>query len=142
MIILAILIARNSPATGYEPSIYASTPFLVWVYLFFSVACGIGIVIYCAYKGERSNLWVFGLVLIGLCNVVVLSLYIIRDYTLWAMAGDPGSQLGKIQETIITGHIDIVYPITHVYFTLASQLTSIDPFLLSKWTPLSFLYYL
>ena len=44
LIIPALILIKNNPATGYELSIYASTPVLVWIFLVGSIIGGIGII--------------------------------------------------------------------------------------------------
>ncbi len=138
----ALLVARNSPATAYEPSIYTATPALVWGCLFFSIACGIGIIVHQAFRRqEHSNLWVIGLVLILFSNTIILSLHILRGYALWCGSGDPSSHLRAIQSVIATGHVSVernFYPITHIYLAQLSQITGLGPIIFHKWIPVLF----
>lgn len=138
---VSILILYNSPATGYESSIYNSTPPLAWGCLLFSIICGIGIVVQQAYrKGEHNNLWVIGFILILLSNIVILSLHVLRGYALWSAQGDVGTHLGLVKDAIATGHVDgqNFYPITHIYLAQLSQILGVDPVILFKWIPVVF----
>jgi hypothetical protein len=109
--------------------------------LFFSIACGIGIIVHqVSGKQDHSHLWIIGLALILLSNTIVLSLHILRGYALWCVSGDPGSHLGWIQDVIATGHVSErdFYPITHIYLAQLSQITSISPIIFHKWVPVLF----
>lgn len=142
LIVIALVAIRNSPATGYESSIYWSTPPLVWGCLLFSIACGIAIIVYEAYrKDERSNLWVIGFILILLGNTVILSLHILRGYAMWNGTGDSGWHLGTTQDIITAGHFarsELFYPITHIHLAQLSQVLDISPVTLMKWVPVFF----
>jgi len=142
LITLAMVVIYNSPATGYEGSIYSATPLLVWVCLAISITCGIGIVVYQAYRKEASkNLWVLGLALILLSNTVILSLHILRGYALWGISYDPGSHLGRvIWWPMATGHIETgnFYPVAHIYTAQLSLVTGLNPVVWHQWTPVLF----
>lgn len=141
LVTVALLAIRASPASGYEPSIYAATPPMVWASLLFSIACGIGIIVHqvCG-KQDHSHLWIIGLALILLSNTIVLSLHILRGYALWCASGDPGSHLGIIQDLIAKGHIteENFYPVTHIYLAQLSQLLDVNPWLLLNGVPVLF----
>ena len=142
LITIALVVARNSPATGYEASIYTSTPPILWVSLILSIVCGITIIVHQIYNREyeKHNLWIIGFLLVFLSYVICLSLYIIRGYYMWCMSGDPSSHIGIIKQIISDGHIPgaLFYPIAHVYTTELSQILSIDLILLHKLIPLFF----
>jgi len=139
---VAVVTAHNSPATGYEASIYSSTPLLVWVCLAISITCGIGIVVHQAYcKSEGKNLWTLGLALILLSNAIILSLHILRGYALWAATGDAGSHLGRIiWWPIATGHVSTTnfYPLSHIYVGQLSLISGVNPTVWHQWTPVFF----
>ncbi len=152
LLAVALVLIHNSPATGYEASIYSGTSSIVWACLLISIACGIGIVVHQAcHRGESKNLWALGLALILLSNAIILSLHILRGYGLWCMIGDPGSHLGKIIDVIAAGHIERSnsYPIAHIYLAQLTLVSGLDPDLWHKWTPvltallqMVFLYFL
>ncbi len=141
LIAVALLIIRDSPATGYEVSIYEATPTLVWLSLFFSIACGIGIIVHQVYsQEEHSKLWILGLALILTSNTIILSLHILRGYALWTGSGDPATHLGWIQAVIrdyqvLSGNF---YPITHIYLAQLSTILGVNPIVLFKWVPVLF----
>lgn len=150
--VLALLTARNSPATGYESSIYQSTPPLVWVCFIFSIAIGIGLAVYqTSSQGNLDNIWVLGFGLIVFSSIAVLSLHIIRGYALLDAAGDTGAHLGMIRGTLTNGHASgqNYYPITHIGITQFSLVTGWDYLVLQKWAVpifgllgVTFIYYL
>lgn len=141
LLAVALLVISNSPATEYEPSIYEATPLVVWGFLIFSIACGIGIVVHQVFnKHENRNLWVIGLALILLSATIIISLHILRGYTLFAITGDPGSHLGSSQDVIASGYVskDNIYPITHIYLAQLSLVAGTNPIVWFKWLPVLF----
>ncbi len=141
LLAVALLVIRDSPATAYEPSIYATTPPLVWGCLIFSIVCGIGIVVHQVWvKHERHKLWIIGLALVLLSNTIILSLHILRGYAMWSV-GDAATHLGYIKDIIATGHFDVTlnfYPVTHIYLAQLSQLWNVEPLLPHQWVPVYF----
>jgi hypothetical protein len=118
---VALIITWNTPATGYESSIYWSTPLILWVSLIASVIVGVALVVVSIAKNEleQSSLWKLGLLLVFLCYTICLALFIIRGYYMWCMTGDPASHIGWIKEIINTGHMvdTILYPAGHIYLS-------------------------
>lgn len=138
LFIVAITIARNSPATGYEASIYTATPSLVWGFLIFGTLCGIGIVVHQVHTNriEQDKLWSIGFLIIMLSYTAFLSLWIIRGYGMWC-SGDPMNHLMYIKGVISTGHVSSgnIYPITHIYLAQISQICGVDPIVPHKFIP-------
>ena len=65
LITLTLLIIKNSPAKGYELSIYTSTPFLAWIFLIVSATGGISIILHQAFIGDKkSNWWIIGFLIL------------------------------------------------------------------------------
>ena len=146
LIAIAVLIAWNSPATGYEASIYTATPSIVWVLLATTIICGISISVHQVFtrRSERHNLWSLGLLLILLSCTVVLTLYIIRGYFAWGR-GDFATHIGTIRDIIFVGHIERqnCYPITHIFIAELSLVCGVVPSILSKLLfPALFPFYL
>ncbi|OVE85957.1 DUF6541 family protein [Natronolimnobius baerhuensis] len=73
------LVARGSPATGYEVSMYAMTPSLVWVGLMIAMAVALTIA-FVPLRGEPRGGRPFAIALGGLTMVVFAALPIIRGY--------------------------------------------------------------
>lgn len=143
MTIGALIVARNSPAIAYEPSIYTATPLIVWLVLFINLVCGIGIVVQQvgSDRHTKDNLWLLGILLILLSYTIILSLWIIRGYALWCI-GDPAVHLGMIQNIISNEHIGIgrenIYPIIHIYVAQISFICGVSPIMPHKSIPLIF----
>ncbi len=123
--ILAYLTAYHAPSTGYELSIYTSTPVLTWVFLLLSILGSLYIVItnVCTNESERSNLWLIGIFILFMNRLLLLYIPFIRGYYTWN--GDNISHIGHIKDLIFTGFIspDNPYPITHI---LLSEVLSIS----------------
>jgi hypothetical protein len=139
---VALIITWNTPATGYESSIYWSTPLILWVSLIASVIVGVALVVVSIAKNEleQNPLWKIGFLLVFLCYTICLALFIIRGYHMWCMTGDPASHIGWIKETINAGHVptSIIYPITHIYLSEFVFFTGLDLVVLHKIVPLTF----
>ncbi|MFC1945254.1 hypothetical protein ACFLWF_00705 [Chloroflexota bacterium] len=139
--ITALIVARNSPAVGYESSIYAATPPFVWGALIFNLICGVSIIVHQIYTGKESisNLWTLGIFIILIAYTTILSLYITRGYTLW-YGGHTDFHLGLAQDLLSSGHIDSTnfYPMIHIYLTQISSICAIPLIVLSKIIPLIF----
>jgi len=139
---VALIITWNTPATGYEISIYRSTPLILWVSLIASVVAGITLVIVSIAKNEldQSTLWKIGFLLVFLSYTICLALFIIRGYYMWCMNGDPGSQIGWINETLSTGHTadGVIYPIIHIYLSEIVFLTDLNLVILHRIIPVIF----
>jgi hypothetical protein len=139
----ALIVARNSPAVVYEPSIYTATPQVVWLVLFINLICGIGIIVHqvASNRHTKDNLWFLGILLILINYAIMLSLWIIRGYAQWNI-GDPAVHLGLIQNIISYGYINAVrensYPIIHIYISQISFLSGISHITLSKYIPFIF----
>src|SRR5512136_174980 len=80
-VILALVLIHQSPATGYELSIYRGTPVLVWYLLFLSLVGGIGIVIHELATGRlhESRTYLVGFAVVLLTAVAFLCLPFVRN---------------------------------------------------------------
>jgi len=139
---VALIITWNTPATGYESSIYWSTPLILWVSLIASVIVGVALVVVAIAKNEleKTSFWKIGFFLVFLCYAICLALFIIRGYYMWAMEGDLSSHIGWTEETLKTGHVltSIIYPTAYIYLSEIIFLTDLDLFFVHKITPLIF----
>jgi hypothetical protein len=139
---VSLIITWNTPSKGFESSIYYSTPLVLWIALVSSVIAGITLVVLSLSdtEGEWGILWKWGLLLILLCYAICLGLFIIRGYFLWAIIGDPASHIGWVNEILQSGHIPgtLFYPVTHIFLSEISLVTTLDPVVLSKIIPLLF----
>lgn len=142
LLTIALIITWNTPAAGYEASIYGSTPLIFWVSVVFSVIAGITLIIQSKpdLTSDRAYIWKTGLLLVLLGYTVILGLFIIRGYYMWCLVGDPASHIGWIKDTLVTGHFpsSIIYPITHIYLSETILVTGLDLVFLHKIVPLGF----
>ena len=119
LIVFAAFLAHDTPAKGYEASIYDSTPIAFWIILFASIIWGLFVVIHQVYSGNYKvdNTWLIGFSIIFLCYIMVLTLYIMRGYSFIDIHGDDGSHLGYIEQILSSGFIPLhlIYPILHVF---------------------------
>ncbi len=139
---VALIITWNTPATGYEASIYRSTPLILWVSLLASVIAGVTMVVVSIAKDDLDQkfLWKIGLLLIVLSYTICLSLFIIRGYYMWCMTGDPATHIGWITETISQAYAPktVIYPITYIFLSEISIVTDLDLVTLHKIIPILF----
>jgi hypothetical protein len=139
---VSLMITWNTPSKGFESSIYYSTPLVLWIALVSSAIAGITLVVLSVSDtGEESGIvWKCGLLLVLLCYAICLGLFIIRGYFMWAISGDPASHIGWINEILQGGHIPgtLFYPVTHIFLSEISLVTTLDPVVLSKIIPLLF----
>jgi hypothetical protein len=127
LVAIALLLVWNTPATGYELSIYESTPLMVWIFLILSIFGGLIIIIHqVATRGyEKSRFWLTGLSILILTRAAFLSISYIRGYI--AFKGDYITHLGMVKDIISTGHFGSnYYPITHILVTQVSSCTGIS----------------
>ena len=120
----ALLIAHSSPATGYELSIYASTPVLVWIFLALACAGGVFLIVHqvVTQQHERSRIWLVGFLILLLVHVSLLYVPYIRNYASWQ--GDNLTHWGHLRDILNTGHFTKLnpYPVTH---TVLAQVVSV-----------------
>lgn len=128
---VAIIIAWNVPAVGYEASIYNSTPFVLWIALICSVIAGISLIIQSSSTENfhRDTLWKYGFLLIILCYAIGLCLFIIRGYYGWNMNGDPATHIRYINDILQVGKIPkiLFYPSTHIFLSEICLVTNLSP---------------
>ncbi len=138
----SIVLMHDTPAKGYEPSIYASTPAIAWAIIFLSIAWGIIVVIHQVYSGDFkvNNNWMLGYSIVFLCYAIVLCLYFIRGYGPMNIQGDGGSHIGFIQQILNTGFVPatLIYPATHVYTAVFSMVSGIGILGLYVFIPAAF----
>ena len=124
---LSCITAYSTPATGYELSIYESTPLMVWVALILSISGGVFILILQVYtkEYEHSKFWLIGLFLLILNRVCLLCIPSIRGYYSWN--GDNTSHIGAVRDIFFEGHFaNNSYPITHVLMAEILQISGLS----------------
>lgn len=141
LIMLSLILIRNTEYTGYEASIYTAIPLLSWIFLIISIISGISIIVHQIYarEHERSNLWKIGLLLILLSFTVIISLNILRGYAMWGR-GDAPTHLGVILNIISSGHIEgqNFYPALTIHLAQFSFVCDIAPIVIYNYVPIFF----
>ncbi|MFC6865276.1 hypothetical protein ACFQGE_17655 [Halomicroarcula sp. GCM10025817] len=110
-LVFAFVTAHNSPATGYEVSIYSGTPLLYWVGLSIALLVAIGVAIG-AYDNRLGSL---ALLLAVLGVLSIFALPIIRGYLFYGH-GDSLHHLGWARD-IADGMLapqEMIYPGFHM----------------------------
>ncbi len=139
---IGLIYAHDAPATGYESSIYASTPMILWVSIIIAMICGVSIIVYSVYRNlENRMTWIIGVLLVAFFYVIAISVYQIRGYYAWVINGDPATHILFVKEILDTGHSpdSLIYPIMHIYSAEFAKLTNIDLITMEKLLPLFFL---
>jgi hypothetical protein len=137
----AIITVRNSPATGYEASIYTSTPLIYWISVALNAICGIGIIVREAYNGQygKGNFWLVGFALLFLAFISLVVLWILRGYAYWGNY-DPLTHIGwtKYLLTNLATNPNDFYPITHIYLAQWHYVLNVDIAEIAKYLVLLF----
>jgi hypothetical protein len=123
------------PATGYELSIYESTPVIVWICVVFSLFAGILIIIRHVFAGETGthHFWLVGLLLIIIARFNLLYIPNFRGYFGWQ--GDHITHLGLIADIAESGSIlGNYYPVTHIVLAETHLLTELSNEFLSLYS--------
>lgn len=133
-----ILIYKNSPATGYDISLYASFPTAMWIFLLGAMVLGICIIVYEAFSSDNSNLWYLGFLILILSNFIILSLHFFKGYYFLTIS-DPFGHLGFTANIISTGSIgENYYPITHILGAELVEIAGIELTTVMKYLPVIF----
>ena len=135
LIAASLIIAHNSPATGYELSIYSATP-LVWYLLVVAIGGGIGIIVHQALTKSESNLWYLGFVLLLLGNFVICSMPGLRGYFLYHN-GDPLMHVWHSRVILMTGHWveGNNYPAVHLLTASMASVLGVLPESIARYLP-------
>lgn len=115
---VGIYTAWQHPATGYEVSMYASTPWTFWV------ACGVAlaIAVTIATSRFREQFAPHLLLLAGSAVLAITALPVIRSYYFYGI-GDALTHLGWARELAAGGNpLDLFYPGTHLIAAAISTL--------------------
>jgi hypothetical protein len=145
LLAISAIAAWNAPSTGYEPSIYSSTPLIFWVSILISIAVGIAIIFSQIINNgyEHNRRWLIGFLLIFLCFTLCLSVYIIRGYVMLDGNGDTATHIGYVNQILSNGHApnglfqsDLIYPVMHFYTAELSLMTGQGIMVLQKLIPL------
>ncbi|KKG79370.1 hypothetical protein DU43_15560 [Methanosarcina mazei] len=133
---LAIFIAFQNPAKGYELSIYDSTPFIVWFSLILSIIMALFIVLsqIAMNKYILSNFWMIGIFILLFNRLILLYIPYIRGYFSWR--GDNISHMGYLIDIVTYGQIpsNNFYPITHILLTVVNIVTGISQIIVVNYS--------
>lgn len=140
LLTIGILSAWNTPAVGYEVSIYASTPLLYWIGLAFGFTVtflllflelnGVSVPRYMGYVK-----WI----LLGLCIISLTTLLIIRGYYGYNFNGDTGTHVGNLLSALTSGTVSVIYPNLYYHTLFLTLVTSGDLLYIIKITPVFFI---
>ena len=126
LLILGCLSSWNSPATGFEISIYQSTPTIFWMSLILGYIVSITIILI-QHKTTIPNLITkAGYLLLFFCTTALSALFIIRGYLIMNMNGDSETHLGNINSMIESGAITSLYPGDYILTVVTSLITEIS----------------
>jgi hypothetical protein len=134
---VAVLLARQNPAMGYELDIYASTPLLTWILLGLAMTIGVAIILHQLFTKcyESSNSWFLGLFVMVVARFGFLWIPHIRGYE--TFGGDNISYVGNVISILESGHFleSDFYPVVHSFLTSISLFTDLNPLFLSTLMP-------
>ena len=130
LLLPTILTLLNSPAKGFEMSIYESTPLFSWVIIFGGILLGIIIIINEAFEEKPGNFWIIGLFMILCSNLLLTSVWNLRGYFSWA-SNDFNAHYGMTIDLITKNHVGEYnfYPLLHL---LIAQIKFVCGFSLNK----------
>lgn len=118
-LLAAVLLARRSPPTGYELSLYTATPPAVWAGLAVALVVGVAV-----SMGGDDRVSDAGLVLASAAVFVVVTLPLLRGYYFYG-AGDALSHLGWIRELSAgsLAPVNLLYPGVHTTAVFVAAVT-------------------
>ncbi len=126
-IVAALLLAWNTPTTGYEISIYRSTPILFWILYGYSVCVSVILLLQIISKKiESPMLTKLVFLLIFINGIVLTALHTIRGYFLFNVMGDVGSHIGILNKLVSSGIIDSQYPSMYIETATSHLLTNLN----------------
>lgn len=131
---LAVVAAYTTPATGYELSIYQSTPLAFWVGIAIGLITSL-VVALNAHEWRRGVDAALGLA--TYCVLAVIAIPLLRSYHFYG-AGDSMTHLGWARE-IQAGTLDpanLLYPAIHVMSVFLGELTPLGSAYGLKFVPL------
>lgn len=134
---VALVIAYLSPASGYEVSLYSSTPILYWFLLVFCFSLCIFLIFHYMYteRFEHSYFWIICFTLLVLCRFSLLCLPYIRDY-LYPWRGDSMTHIGYAIDILLDGHYlsSNFYPVSHTLIASVVIISGLPLEFVSKYS--------
>lgn len=141
IVVALLLIDGNSPATGYELSVYDSVPALAWICLFAALAGGTGVIVHQAFRGHRSGYWGLGFLVLVFSVSIILLLPAFKGYYLYGSA-DTSAHAMWAEQIVSENHFwqGNNYPITHILTAQIAQLSGARPELINGYIPVLFTF--
>ena len=136
---LALFAIHNSQQTGYELSIYASTPWQVWAFAMFGIVGGTAIIVHQAVTKSKSNAWTIGFSMLLLSNFIVLCLPGLRGFFLSSYS-DAIEHVGYTVDILLTGSVigRDLYPAVHLLTASIAEVSDIPPEAVMRYLPAFF----
>lgn len=137
LLTVAILIVYNAPMTGYEYSVYQSTPTIFWVAIIAGLMTGI-LLFYLSY-GTGSRLWVVGFFEILLTNILLVTVYLYRGF-IYLNRLDSLSYIGYAKDVIYLGNFPSYnfYPLVSVEMASLGLVSGQSMVIISQILPAAF----
>lgn len=136
LISYSLLLIERKPATGYEISIYSSTPLIFWISLLFSLLNGM-LLLWSSISTRSSKQFNIGFFQLIFCNSLLVLLPKLRNYILIMGRGDNADYVGYAKDINIYGYIPNYnfYPYTSVLVSQISQILNLSVLEVSKYIP-------
>ena len=136
----SLLLVARKPVTGYEISIYSSTPLIFWIALLLSLINGI-FLLWTFISTRNSRQFYIGFFQIIFCNILLVLLPTLRNYMLIMGRGDNADYVGYATDVSIYGQIPgyNFYPYTSVLISQISQILNVSTLEVSKYIPALFI---
>ncbi|MBI0583761.1 MAG: hypothetical protein ISF22_05980 [Methanomassiliicoccus sp.] len=133
----AVITVYDHPMTGYELSVYQSTPLLFWIAIIFCQLTGI--LLFYKYYGTGTRLWGLGLFEILLSNFVLLTLYLYKGF-IYIERTDSMSYVGYAKDIVLGGHFhgSNFYPIASILMAETGNITGQGMIMMSQIFPAIF----
>jgi hypothetical protein len=128
LVIILTIIAIKPAAHGYENSIYTAFPWYFWLFFIGMNFSAFLLLIFTIFSTKKSNVWVFGFLILLIGNFILILLPFFRGYCFYGGAtADTFSHIGYVKEIFNTGYVssDNFYPIIHIFIYYFSDLTNI-----------------
>lgn len=137
LLTVAIVTVYNAPMTGYEYSVYQSTPFVFWI----AIIVGLinGILLFVMNYGKNKAMWGIGLFEILLSNFVLISLYLYRGF-IYIERSDSQSYVGYAKDIVQLGNIPSTnfYPMMSILMASTGDVIGQSMVLMSQIFPAIF----
>lgn len=136
LLTLGVAVSWNTPVTGYDISIYSSTPLIYWIALIFGIAVSFLLIItdICSQSLPRY-LQVIKWILLAFCMISLTYLLTIRGYYGYNFNGDTGTHIGHINAALASGTLSVIYPNLNIHTMFLHNLSGLDVIYLTKVTP-------